>query len=256
MISDIRSILNLFEALGEFEYPVPTLPAWEFLEGEVYVQYTKEGVILSGEGISDDNFFSDKDGGEEYGALDFKVNITTNKINIRPEDYSGERYVYPNEDYMEEVVREIVEAFTNEYGTDWTNIYKRLHKGGRASAQKPTHSDELDAIQSEFKKQALRLYSVAPKILHSAFVRMRRAGATKEQLESLTIFKNKLDETRWKSLARHAINSHGHNEVDWFARKNYTTADLTELIELIIKYIVEQLMSPMGWRINSLYPGF
>ena len=256
MISDIRSILNLFEALGEFEYPVPTLPEWEFLEGEVYVQYTKEGVILSGEGMSGDGFFSDQDGGEEYGAFDFKVNLTTNKITIDPEDYSGERYVMPNEDDMEETAREIAGAFTKEYGNEWPNIYKRLHKSGRASAQKPTFQDQLDVKQSEFKKQALRLYAVAPKIFQSVFVRMRRAGATKDQLEFLRTVEAGLNETKWKSIVRQAINSHGHSEEDWFARTNYTTADLTELIDLIIKYMVGQMMDTLAWRINTAYPGF
>ena len=256
MITDIRSILNLFEALEEFEYPVPKLPSMEWTDGELYVQYTKNGVLLKGEGITGDNFFSDQDGGEEYGAYDFTINLTTKGIDLDPEDYSGERYVMPNEDYMEEVAREIAGEFTKEYGSEWPNIYKRLHLGGRASAQTRTHHDEVTEKQAEFKKQVIRLYSVAPKILHSVFVRMRRAGATKDQLESLSHLESNLNIAKWKSIARQAISTHGHHEDDWFARRNYTTADLTELIDLMIKYTVEVLMSNGAWSINTVYPGF
>lgn len=254
MIPDIRSILNLFEALEEFEYPVPELG--KDYDAEVYVQYTKEGVILKGEGLADDYFFADQDGGEEYGSMNFKINLTTGKIDLDPEDYSGERYVYPNEDYMIEVVKEIADSFTNEYGKEWGNIYKRLHKGARASAQKPTFRDEQNAKQAEFKKQVNRLYPVAPKIFHSVFVRMKRAGATKEQLAYLRETESTMTETKWRSIARHAVNENGHSEEDWFARTNYTTADLTELIDQIIKYMTALLMSNIAWQINSMYSGF
>ena len=256
MITDIRSILNLFEALEEFEYPVPDLSASKEYDAEFYVQYTKEGVILKGEGLVDDNFFSDEDGGEEHGAMDFKINLTTGKIDLDPEDYSGERYIYPDEDRMEEVVREIAEEFNSKYGKEWGNIYKRLHKGARASAQKPTFRDEQNAKQAEFKKQANRLYPIAPKIFHSVFVRMKRAGATKEQLAYLREVERDMTEIKWRSIARHAVNENGHSEEDWFARTNYTTADLTELIDQIIKYMTELLMSNIAWQINSMYSGF
>lgn len=256
MIPDIRSILNLFEALEEFEYPVPEFPEAKEYDAAVYVQYTKEGIILKGEGLVDDYFFTDREGGEEYGSINFKINLNNGKIDLDPENYDGEREVYPNEDRMIEVAKEIAEGFTNEYGKEWGNIYQRLHKGGRASAQKPTFHDEQNAKQAEFKKQVARLYSVAPKIFHSVFVRMKRAGATKEQLAYLRETESTMTETKWRSIARHAVNENGHSEEDWFARTNYTTADLTELIDQIIKYMTELLMSNIAWQINSTYAGF
>ena len=256
MTTDIRSILNLFEALEEFEYPVPELPVFEEHQCDVYVQYTRQGIILKGEGVTGDYFFTDSEGGEEYGAFNFKANLNSGKIDIDPEDYSGERDVYPIDERMEEAAKEIIEAFKNEYGDNWANIYKRLHKGGRASAQEPNYQDELKAKQAEFKKQAVRLYTIAPKIFHSVLVRMKRAGATKEQLNYVREIESSLNESKWNSILRQAINSNGHTDEAWFAKKNYTTADLTELIDLIIKYMTELLMSNLAWRINSIYPGF
>ena len=227
----MRASEFIIERVDDFEYPIPEFKS-------VYVRYYQGDVYLIGEEIF--GAFVDQVGEVtvDLGSFNFVYNLKTDDVTIE-EGPSDETKSWLDKDLARNIAGEIAYEFEQKYGTNWKDIYARLHKSRRPGTQISKNYQRL-AQYDRFKELADRFKVKAPMIKSMARIKLKRKGATSEQLARLNdidMLVSKPTNWQWQNIFAGAILP---EKEQWANLDNIGADKLNRLLELVVDYIVNR----------------